>query len=418
MKVLTPTSPSLDLKNDAPFARVARHLRELLREDNRSGEFLPSERKLSERLRVGRTTVRRALSILADEGLIERRGMRLRQISPALKSPAVKPSVVKSSAGASGIVGRSIAVLVPPSHQTNIAGLGTSWRRYASLGAFEAVRDAGWHSISFNADTFELDAAILLAQEQPLGVIIPEIFGRDTGHVIAAQALVERGVPVVTYGNHPRLTPFDRVASDHDAGGYALTQYFIERGLKRIVLLAPLPHDSYWLAARHRGYARAMSEAGLVVRPIHDCADVHGPDCLDAALFEHRARSVAGHLLDLLNGPESPEALLMASDRFVPYVARACRLLKREPGRDVRLAGYDNIYPLCEEHRYESTLPEVTVDKLNDHAGAEAVRLLLRRIEGQLPADQPQVVMMQPQLVHVPSARDQHAITPPVNGPL
>jgi len=48
-----------------------------------------SERKLSERLSVGRTTVRRTLSILADEGLIERRGMRMRQVAPVMKSSVV-----------------------------------------------------------------------------------------------------------------------------------------------------------------------------------------------------------------------------------------------------------------------------------------------------------------------------------------
>jgi len=45
----------------------------------------------------------------------------------------------------------------------------------------------------------------------------------------------------------------------------------------------------------------------------------------------------------------------------------------------VLLAGYDNYFDACEEQVFEPTIPVATVDKDNERAGAEMVRLLTDR---------------------------------------
>ena len=84
----------------------------------------------------------------------------------------------------------------------------------------------------------------------------------------------------------------------------------------------------------------------------------------------------------------------------MPLLHAALRLLKRQPNRDVWLAGYDNFWRETEDNRIQthSIAPCATVDKRNQQCGAEMMRLLRQRIEGKLPPE-PQLRQVEPQLV-------------------
>jgi DNA-binding LacI/PurR family transcriptional regulator len=62
-------------------------------------------------------------------------------------------------------------------------------------------------------------------------------------------------------------------------------------------------------------------------------------------------------------------------------------LLKQDPGRTVRLAGYDNYWACIPEREPEAGPLEATVDKQHLLIAREMVDLLLARIAGQLPAE-------------------------------
>ncbi len=76
----------------------------------------------------------------------------------------------------------------------------------------------------------------------------------------------------------------------------------------------------------------------------------------------------------------------------------ACRLLGKEPNKEVFIVGYDHYWEDLLERRLEPTAPMTTVDKRNHVLGSELVRLLQERIEGNLPA-QPQLRVVRSELV-------------------
>jgi len=79
-------------------------------------------------------------------------------------------------------------------------------------------------------------------------------------------------------------------------------------------------------------------------------------------------------------------------------VAAACRLMKKEPGRDVLVVGYDNYWEACVERRWEDFTPSATVDKRNHDLGAEMVKLMFERSEGRLPRE-PQLRVLEPRVI-------------------
>ena len=58
----------------------------------------------------------------------------------------------------------------------------------------------------------------------------------------------------------------DRVAFDHEQGGYLATRYLIERGHSRIACVANVERSNTG-RARHAGYKRALAEAGIELDP-------------------------------------------------------------------------------------------------------------------------------------------------------
>jgi DNA-binding LacI/PurR family transcriptional regulator len=204
-----------------------------------------------------------------------------------------------------------------------------------------------------------------------------------------AQELQKAGIPVVMYGNNPELREFDRVISDHEQGNYELTKWLIDQGCRRIlrVLSEEIGH-SYWLEMRQQGYLRAMREAAL--SPHSPCCHpTWAPPETDRELFQSAVQVMAKHLAPYLASDESVQALMAVSDGDVYVLAAACRLLGKEPNRDVLIVGYDHYWADSDEREHETTVPLATIDKRNPELGVALVQVLNERIEGQLPQNTP-----------------------------
>ncbi len=389
----SPDTTAAKLVSDAPYARVVRRLREMIVQGSVSrGEMLPSERKLAEQLGVGRTTVRRALETLSEEGLVARKTLRSRVVSSG--DAAV-------SAGGGDVLDGFIGILLADMPEAKDTPHHQEWRRYVSLGSFDAVRAAGRHSLGLNVDELSEAGIDRLARASLSGVIVPEVGHRTDVLNGTARRLKRAGVHVVAYGGHPDLIEFDRVLSDHQRGSYLLTRWLIGQGRRHIVQAWPKPWDKYWLISRQRGYEQAMREAGLTPLPIFEIPECH-PTQIEAD-FHRTARLVAGHFLDLFGssgqsrGPR-PDALLLGTDRELSFVSAALRMHGLSPGGDVVLCGYDNFYTRCTEQTFEPAAPAATIDKLNESSGHDMVALLLERLSGAL-SPQPQSRVIEPRLI-------------------
>lgn len=333
---------------------------------------------------MGRTVVRQALAELDGEGLLSRKGPRLRTVT--FDRGDESPAWLK----------RSVAILSPGRLAGGAAASGSRWLQYTTLGTINHLRDRDIHALTLSLGAIDAAELERLARSRPLGMLIPEI-GKDDQEIISLASVFQAaGVPVVCYGGSPALAGFDRVISDHARGSLDLARAVVARGCKSVVRFWPQPWSSYWLDARSASYTKALDEAGLEVKPIVEFPRTAAPtEARDN--FEYSVKQVAGFLLEPLRTLK-PDALLVATDRDLAYASAALRLYGIEPGRDILLAGYDNYWHHCEEQEFESAMPAFTVDKCNQQAGSKMVQLLFDRINGQLPTE-PQTRVVPQELI-------------------
>ncbi len=350
-----------------------------------SGEFaesfpLPSERVLSDRFSSHRTTVRRALKQLIDEGVLRREGRRI-MITGRTK----------------GCLSGTAALLVPPPVKDHEPEVWRSWSEYITLNLSRGISEAGLNLLSLHPDQLTADTLVRLAQMRPLGVLVPEVFGLNTAAVIElCDAVVAHDLRVVVSGGDPLFGKYDRVASDHVYGGKILAEALIGEHRTRLAHVAAGSFDTYWMKARAEGAADACAAAGvaeprrIIVPPVFA---LRTQDSFDA-----HVKLIAGHLVSHLGPQLDVDALMVASDRESYAVAAAVNLFGKVPGRDIAICGFDNIYSLCEERQFESFTPHFTVDKHNETMGRQMLELLRDRVDGKLPPE-PQLRLVEPTLL-------------------
>lgn len=370
--------------------RVIRGLRQLIASELTPHDPMPSERNLSQRFGVGRTLVRTALQRLTKEGLLRREGPRTRAITAKARQTDTWMS-------------QAVVFLDPLFDSRDRSPEDAYWANYLSLGLGQAVRDAGHHVVALNPNELRPQDIRKLAEEKPIGVLVPEIYGGGLETPQLIQMLVSAGTRVVVYGGNPELAPFDRVMSDHEAGAYQLTQWLIQQGRRRIAHIWPAPAEGYWYAPRQAGYERAMREAGLTPRPPILCnplplVEQETAEDQRRTVFDNAARNTAGFLVEHMIGGTPLDALMAGTDRDAFAVTAAVRVFGRTPGKDFSVTGYDNYWTRCCERAFEPCPPAATVDKCNDRMGQEMVSLLLDRAAGRLP-ETPQCRQIEPRLV-------------------
>ena len=372
----------------SPRTRVMRQVEEWIRTGALAdGRPVPSERVLAQQLGVDRRTVRSALNLMSEEGLLRSNGGRLRLV---VAPEATKPRVWELEPRRGGLLDQTIAVLsINPGAPTPGQSM-SGWSGKLGAGAVEAIREAGMHVLALHPDFPVEETVARLAEAGPRGVVIPEAKTKKGLLELWAQMLGDAGIHVACYGDSPEARNLDRVVSDHEGGTYQLTNWLIQHGRRRILNVWPSPAEDYWFASRRAGYERAVREAGLEVLPTILVPPAPGDP-------QSRGRLWAGYLLEYMQGPGKVDAVMVCSDGHVPEMAAVCGLFGRVPNRDVWIAGYDNYWaevlseglPRC---------PVATVDKGNYATGQEMVRLLVERTRGELPAE-PQRRLVPGQLV-------------------
>jgi DNA-binding LacI/PurR family transcriptional regulator len=228
------------------------------------------------------------------------------------------------------------------------------------------------------------------------GMLSPEILA-------VARQLRNRSVPVVAYGYAGALG-FDSVTSDHAAGCEELCNWLIQQGKRRILRVWEHPLGTEipeWRKQRDLGYENALRAAGLEVLPYIEIPALPEVAIQTRQDFEMRARLILGYLWEHFNGPAPADAILALTDGATYPITAACRLLGKQPNRDVTIVGYDNYWQDSPHRQWESTRPAATVDKLNLDLGQELMNLLQSRLEGKLPPE-PQLRLIKPELLITP----------------
>ncbi|HEY3332747.1 MAG TPA: LacI family DNA-binding transcriptional regulator [Capsulimonadaceae bacterium] len=351
------------------------------------GSQLPSRIELAIQYGVSHITVQTALRELVHLGYLRsRRGsgvfvQRRTQRATPRQGTLAQNSVV--------VVGtKSTSLYVP--HDTG-------WADRVSGGALETVFQLGLNQMIVHPSRMSVETVDGLIADPPSGVVFPD--GLSPAVVATwSRRLVDAGIPVVVYGDAPELAAFDRVTSDWESGAYFLTRWLIASGRHRIIQVWPDGSDGYWFAGLRAGHVRAMEEASLRPNPVVKFeSDPNWDRSPDG--FHKSIRRAASCLPEHFVAIPPIDAIMLASDGYIPGFSAACRLFGKTPGEDVAIAGYDDYWAGLPEQNYEPCPPVASVDKHNFALGEQLVRLLIDRIEGRL-ADSPQCRTVAPSVVH------------------
>lgn len=176
--------------------------------------------------------------------------------------------------------------------------------------------------------------------------------------------LAVRDIPMAVWGACLPDALYPMVGGDNEQGGYLATRHLIQQGSKRIAYFGDIAHPE--AGARHRGYLRALHEAGLQ----------EDPRLLQSFLFgDTRIRAIIDQWLNL---DLAFDAIFAASDVTALSILGALKERNiNVPGR-VKVVGYDDIALAEHIHPSLSSIRQPTVA-----AGKALVSLLLEAIAGQ-----------------------------------
>ncbi len=356
-----------------------------------AGEKLLSERDLSKNLNVGRALVRLALDQLLTENWLEMSSPRIRRVADSAPTPLWQQTsnLIATIGGNRTITEQSPEKLL------------ISEKRI--IGASQAINEAALAGLQLPSVCDEKIIISSLQAALPKGLVF--FNEKHTCDKLVNHCLSSR-MPIVSFGDTAlspyQELPFDSVGSNHYNGTIELVKALRELDCRKILYYhGDEHHQPNWRRERRSGLIEGCKK--FEVQNLTEVRRIEAPDhCDDKNLFEYHAKMTAGLLMEFVNNPEKrPDAIMVESDVYLYYVGRALQLLGVEPNRDIILAGYDNYWKICPEQRWCNIIPAITVDKGDIDIGRQAVKLLLKRVAGELPEDYQHIKTM-PTLIREP----------------
>jgi GntR family transcriptional regulator of arabinose operon len=335
--------------------RVADRLRADIRDGTYApGQRLPPEIDLASLLQVSRGTLRHALRVLLDEGMIE---------TVAGKGTFVPRYEPLRSIGLIGMVLPSVVRARNPE---------------LISGAEETVRHAGYSlvlGISGDERWLETEQIERMVSQGASGVIVYSVDG-PPNDVPRLRALVDRGFPLVLIDRFIPDLAVDAVTMDNISGGFQAVQHLIEQGYRRIGYIGTSNVSTSSIVERMAGYRWALEHHGLPFEPELMCTEVRRllawpPREPDKVRFNEVI------LAEYLERADRPEAVFVCNDYVGFEVVQVAERLRLRIPDDLALVGFDNV-----AYTDYFGVPLTTVEQQRHEIGATAASLLLERIAG------------------------------------
>lgn len=337
------------------------------------GDRLPSENELSASCNISRHTVRKALSILEQEGFVEAEHGRGTFVS--------RKAGKKRGSGNIAVITTYLSDYIFPRLIQGIDGVLTA-------GGYSIVlKNTG------NNRMKESQCLEEILEKNIDGLIIePSKSEIMCGHRGLFDKLDFYQIPYVfIQGYYAQMKSKPHVLMDDCLGGYLVTKYLIDLGHKHILGIFKV--DDSQGKERHKGYVKAIQEAGYA----------YDPDMVIWFHTEDRTVKPSGILMLMLEDGVSIDGIVCYNDQTAFEVIKTLERSGLSVPEDISVTGYDNSL-LAENGIAKLT----TIAHPQERLGAMAAELLLERINGVPDEDSHVERLLKPELVVRESCRDRH----------
>jgi GntR family transcriptional regulator of arabinose operon len=313
------------------------------------GDKLPSENQMTVRYEVSRHTVRKALSILSNEGYIiaeQGRGSFCRDTK-----------IIRGSSKNIAVVTTYISDYIFPRLIQGIDSVLTK-KGYSII--LKNTKNSRALESECLEDIFKknIDGMIIEPSES-------QIYSR---HMEIFKKFEEYNIPYVfIHGIYPQLKNKPSIVIDDELGMYKITKYLIELGHKKLVGIFKMD-DSQGLA-RHAGYVKALNENKIIYDP-EKVIWYHTVD----KLLKPRAE-----IKEIIKKKISFDSVVCYNDEIACLIVSTLNEVGIRVPDDVSITGFDNSQLMS-----GNMVGITTVEHPKEQLGVMAAELLLELINGVL----------------------------------
>jgi len=317
-----------------------------------AGTRLPTDEELAALYQISRDSVRQALAMLANEGLIERvqgRGTFVSQL-PSNPSPVAQ---VKQ---------KQIGLVLNRTQRTQLT-------MNLLVGVEQAAKSHGYNvSFTYVEGEQEQQARDIarLRANHVSGIVIWPM--GDTTYDASIQQLQADHIPVVLMDRYFPGLAIDYVGSDNTGGGYRATEHLLILGHRRIgfVFAREETLQTTSVHERWQGYRKALQKYEV---PYDETLVV--PD------FRQTQAGIYEGLVEFLQRPDRPDAIFAVNDYVALDIMQAAKAIHLRIPEDLAVVGFDDMEFAARVNPPLTTTVQQFVD-----IGLRAGTLLISRIEG------------------------------------
>lgn len=327
------------------------------------GEKLPSENQFTVQYSLSRHTVRKALSLLEQEGYIEACHGKGTFCSEKMRH-------MKKS--------RNIAVVTTYISDYIFPML--------IQGMDNVLSEQGYSIILKNTgNSRQKEAKCLeeLLQKDIDGLIIePSKSQLSCRHPGLYENLEKYQIPYIfIQGIYTEMKDKPHILMDDARGGYLVTKYLLEQGHRRITGF--FKADDIQGIQRHKGYVRALQEAGIP----------YDPDLVVWFHTEDRRSKPSMMVKEMVKTGSLPHGIVCYNDQIAVQVIESLEDCGLQVPKDISVTGYDN--SLYAQRGTGIT----TIAHPQERLGEMAAELILEKINGVSEADSKVERLIQPELI-------------------